>query len=153
VSFTIRNAELTDLPALRGVYRRASLSNQRDHRPLLEHPEWLVLGEDGVRGGRTRAAVDPRDSVVGFATYRIAEGVAELEDLFVDPPWMRRGIGAALVLDISVQVRARHCDRLEVTANPQALAFYLRLGFVATHMVATVLHPASPRMVRSIGTN
>jgi GNAT superfamily N-acetyltransferase len=151
VSFIIRDAELTDMPALQGIYARASLSNQRDQGPLLENPEWLVLTEDGVREGRTRIAVDHRGSAVGFATYRIVDGDAELEDLFVDPPRMRRGLGAALVRDISAKVHDRSFATLEVTANPHAMAFYEHLGFVTTHMVATELHPAAPRMVRPTG--
>jgi GNAT superfamily N-acetyltransferase len=139
------------MPELEGVYARASLSNERDHRALLENPKPLVFAGDGVREGRTRVAVGDRDSAVGFATYRIADGVAELEDLFVDPPWMRRGVGAAMVRDISVKLHGLGFATLEVTANPHAMAFYEHLGFVATHMVATELHPAAPRMVRPTG--
>jgi ribosomal protein S18 acetylase RimI-like enzyme len=151
VSFTIRNARLTEMPELQGIYERASLSNEQDHGRLLDNPEWLVFTEDGVREGRTRVAADHRDSAVGFATYRIVDGIAELEDLFVDPAWMRRGVGAAMVRDISVKVHGLRFATLEVTANPHAMAFYEHLGFVATHMVATELHPAAPRMVRRTG--
>jgi GNAT superfamily N-acetyltransferase len=36
-------------------------------------------------------------TLVGFATWSDAGGNYELEDLFVDPGWRRRGIAAALV--------------------------------------------------------
>ncbi len=151
VSFAIRDARLTDMPELQGVYVRASLSNQQDEGPLLENPAWLVLTEDGVREGRTRVAVGRRGSAVGFATYRIVDGAAELEVLFVDPPWMRRGVGTAMVGDVSLKVHGLRFATLEVTANPHAVAFYEHLGFAATHLVATELHPAVPRMVRPTG--
>ena len=57
-------------------------------------------------------------------------GVFELEDLFVDPGWMRRGIATALVASIADAVRARGGERLEVTANEHALGFYTAAGFV-----------------------
>ncbi|HEX3842619.1 MAG TPA: GNAT family N-acetyltransferase [Acidimicrobiales bacterium] len=151
VSFSIRGARITDMPALQGIYERASLSNPQDAGPLLDNPEWLVFTDDGVREGRTRVAVDRQDEVVGFASYRIAGGVAELEDLFVEPARMRRGLGEALVRDISATLLGLSFATLEVTANPQALAFYERLGFVTTHQVATELHRAAPRMVRPTG--
>ena len=150
VSFSIRDATLADMEALQGVFQRASLSNENDREPLLANPQWLVLSETGVRAGRVRAAVDERDVVLGFATYLITEGVAELEDLFVDPPQMRRRIGEALVRDISDRVRALGFGTLEVTANPHAMAFYEHMGFAAGRLVDTEFYPAL-RMRRPIG--
>jgi GNAT superfamily N-acetyltransferase len=81
----------------------------------------------------------------------ISDGVAELEDLFVDPPWMRQGIAAALVLDISARLSDLHFERLEVTVNPHAMAFYEHLGFVADRIVDTPGYP-TPRMSRPTGS-
>ena len=103
---TIRDAVPADMAALQGVFERASLSNEDDRGLLSEHPEWLTLSEDGVRQGRVRVAVDASDSVVGFATYLVSDGVAELEDLFVDPPFMRRRIGGS-----SSSTSVRWCAR------------------------------------------
>jgi GNAT superfamily N-acetyltransferase len=143
----IRDAEATDMEDLQGVFRRASLSNEADRGLLREHPEWLVLSDQGVREGRTRVAVDEYGTVTGFATHLISDGAAELEDLFVDPPRMRQGIAAALVLDISSRLHQLGFERLEVTANPHAMAFYEHLGFVADQIVDTPGYPA-PRMSR-----
>ena len=121
-----------------------------DRGSLLEHPEWLVLSDSGVRDERTRVAVGEGGAVVGFATYLIADGVAELEDLFVDPPWMRRGIGHGLVVDISAQLKGLNCETLEVTANPHAMPFYEHLGFAEVRTVDTRFYPA-PRMRRPTG--
>ena len=67
-----------------------------------------MFGRDG-----SRVAVGEDDAVVGFATYLISDGVAELEDLFVDPPWMRRGIGEALVMDIAARLKELHLKPLK----------------------------------------
>ena len=126
------------------------MSNENDRPLFLEHPDWLQLSDDAVREGRTRVAVDVGDAVVGFATYLITEGTAELEDLFVAPSHMRRGIGRALVIDISEQVRKMNYAMLEVTANPDAAAFYEYMGFEPYRLVATQGHPAL-RMRKPIG--
>jgi GNAT superfamily N-acetyltransferase len=147
MSITIRDAIPVDLPNLEGVFRRASLSNGNDRDRLLEHSEWLALSDDGIREGRMRLAVDEAGTVVGFATYLINNGVAELEDLFVDPPHMRRGIGEQLVLDILRRLRTLGFETLEVTANPHAMDFYEHMGFVADGVVDTEFYPA-PRMQR-----
>ena len=38
-------------------------------------------------------------TIVGFATMLLVDGVYELEDLFTDLEWMRRGVATALVDD------------------------------------------------------
>jgi GNAT superfamily N-acetyltransferase len=137
-SLLIRAAEPDDMAALREVYRSSSLSNDGDRPHLLAHPEYLEFSDLAVREGRTRVAVaDGR--VVGFATWLSADGVFEVEDMFVDPGWMRQGIGRALTLDLIAIARDAGVSCAEVTANQHALAFYQSIGFVVDHEVATTL--------------
>jgi GNAT superfamily N-acetyltransferase len=144
----IRLGVPADLPAASDVYRSASLSNAGDRENLLAHPEYLVLGPEGLAGGRTYVA-EEHGALVGFATWLEAGGVFELEDLFVDPGWRRRGIAAALVGRIAEVLRARGVQRLEVTANPHAMGFYRAAGFVDCGTADTVLGTA-PRMVLAV---
>ena len=125
----IRLGTPADLPAAASVFRRASLSNAGDRDNLLAHPEYLVLGPEGLTEGRTYVA-EADGSVVGFATWAQAGGVTELEDLFVDPEWRRRGLAAALVSRIVDVLRAQGVRCLEVTANPHAQGFYRAAGFI-----------------------
>ena len=126
----IRLGTPSDLDRVTEVYRTASLSNPGDRDRLLAHPEYLVLEPDGLTEGRTHVA-EENGSVVGFATWAETDGGSmELEDLFVDPPWMRRGIATALVSCIADVLRSRGADALEVTASPDALGFYRSVGFI-----------------------
>ena len=145
---TLRKAVPSDSEILSALFRRASLSNEHDRAYLLAHSDVLELSNDGVLEGRTTVAVDPSASIVGFASRLITEDVIELEDLFVDPQWMRHGVGRTLVLAIAAAARELGFDRLEVTANPHALEFYERTGFVADRVVETEFYPA-PRMHRT----
>ena len=140
----IRLGVPTDLPAAMGVYRRASLSNAGDRDNLLAHPEFLILGPEGLAEGRTYVAEED-GSVVGFATWAEADGSIELEDLFVDPGWMRRRIATALVSRIVDVLRARGAECLEVTANPHAREFYSAAGFTDCGVAETEFG-AAPRM-------
>ena len=144
----IRPGVPADLPAASDVYRRASLSNAGDHDNLLAHPEHLVLRPEGLAEGRTYVAMQ-EGSLAGFATWSQGGGSYELEDLFVDPGWRRRGIAAALVDRIAHVLRARGVQRLEVTANPDALEFYRAAGFTSCGTTDTIFG-AAPRMVLAI---
>jgi len=145
----IRAAVAADLPDLQQVYRAASLSNADDAPLLLARPEYLVFAGEGIADGRTLVAVARpagKDQVVGFATVAAGQDGPELEDLFVDPDWRRRGIARDLVRQIVSTVRDAGHRHLWVTGNPHALAFYLAVGFVQTDQVATALGGTGLRM-------
>jgi ribosomal protein S18 acetylase RimI-like enzyme len=144
----IRLGTAADLTAASGVYRRASLSNADDRDNLLAHPEYLILGPEGLAEGRTHVAEED-GSVVGFATWAETAGTIELEDLFVDPDYRRRGIAMALVNRIAEILRARGAERLEVTANPHAMGFYRAAGFTDCG-VAETNFGAAPRLVLAL---
>jgi GNAT superfamily N-acetyltransferase len=128
----IRTATAADLPAIRDVFRRAALSNEGDRAWITAHPDEFGLDETNVIEGRTRVAVVD-GQIVGFATLV----GSELEDLFTDPDWMRRGVATALVRDLAATV-----PRIDLTANPHALAFYESVGFVADGITETSGGPA-----------
>ena len=141
----IRLGMPADLAAVRDVYRSASLFNERYRDQLLSHPEYLILGPEGLAEGRTYVA-EENGAIVGFATWAEAEDAVELEDLFVDPAWMRRGIASALVSRIVEVLRAQGAERLEVSANPDALGFYRAAGFTDGGVAETAFGRA-PRML------
>lgn len=131
----IHTAVEADLPRLQEVFRDSSWSNEGDRVVLTEHPEFLELSPDAVREGRTRvASID--GLIVGFASSAHAPGRLELEDLFVDPVFMRRGVGRALVRDIAEQATQLGLAHVEVDANDHAAAFFEGVGFVPLERVA-----------------
>jgi GNAT superfamily N-acetyltransferase len=144
----IRLGTSADLAAATSVYRRASLSNAGDRDNLLAHPDYLILGSQALAEGRTYVAEED-GSLVGFATWAKTASTVELEDLFVDPGYMRRGIATALVNRIAEVLRTRGVERLEVTANPHALGFYRAVGFTDCSVAETEFGTA-PRMVLAI---
>jgi ribosomal protein S18 acetylase RimI-like enzyme len=139
MNLVVRDAGTHDLPALRDVYRRAALSNENDRDVLLEHPDALVYVPSGLAQSRCRVATVDHQSLIGFATTTRMAEVLELEDLFVDPDWMRRGVGRALIEDVLVFAQAQAMDRVEVKGNPDALRFYERVGFEVGARVQTEL--------------
>jgi GNAT superfamily N-acetyltransferase len=77
-----------------------------------------------------------------------AERAAIVDDLFVHPDWQRRGVGRAMVEDLSLAARRAGWRSIEVDANPHAQTFYRSVGFVAVGEVA-VEYGTGLRMRRS----
>ncbi len=142
----IRRGALHDLPILRTIFQRSSLSNEGDRALLTEHPEFLELTDIAVPEGRTWIA-EAEGRVVGFVTLRETASAAEVEDLFVDPDCMRRGIGRALIETIAGVAADRGWPQIEVDANPHAQEFYARTGFAPSGRVQ-LEHGIAMRMRR-----
>ena len=140
-TFEVRTADESDKATLQGLFRRSSLSNEGDRAILLAHPDALVFADMAVNEGRTRVATVGADTV-GFVTLVMAEAAAEIDDLFVEPDWMGQGVGRLLVADAVATARAKGYRRLEVIANPHALAFYTKVGFAFDGDVETRFGPA-----------
>lgn len=144
----------TDLAAVGHVFREASLHWDDTRDWLLARPELLqVDGADVLSRVAVVAVVAERDDeVVGFASYAAAGGGrAELEDLFVLPEHMGRGIGRELVVAIEDAATTAGLTVIDVTANANALGFYEAVGFRVVGTAATAGGPA-PRMALVLDT-
>lgn len=94
---------------------------------------------------RARVLVAERtDGVVGMCTGQLVVSTAEggpallVEDVVVDPDHRGLGIGRALLAALTDWARGRGVRRLQLLAagnNGPALAFYDRLGWLATALV------------------
>jgi GNAT superfamily N-acetyltransferase len=65
---------------------------------------------------------------VGWAALIPRGEVGWLEDLWVDPPWIGRGVGRLLFEHVAGRARDLGARRLEWEAEPNATGFYERMG-------------------------
>lgn len=136
----IRVAEPSEQAALTALHRRSSYVWEEERPALDAHPEVFGVDPAALAEQRVRVAVDARGVLLGFATVAPRpDGAWELEDLFVEPARMRRGVGAALVRDALARAGAR---RVTVVTHARTVPFYARLGFVAGEPVQTRFAPA-----------
>lgn len=67
-------------------------------------------------------------SAVGLASIQLPGPTVVLEDLWIDPPAMGRGLGSRLVRHAADRARQLGATRLIWEAEPNAIEFYERLG-------------------------
>lgn len=140
---TVRTAHPEDAAALLALHRRASYIWEEDREQLDAHPEVFGADRDALAAGQVRVAVGEGERIIGFATVRPgADRQCELEDLFVEPDEMRRGIGRALVEDAADRSAAAGCEVMWVTGAPRTREFYERLEFRLTGPAVTQFGPA-----------
>lgn len=127
---TIRAASPAERVALEALQRRASMHGPMYREQLAAHPDAITIPEDQIADGLVRVA-EQNGRVVGFSVLLApVAGTSELDGLFVEPDRMRTGVGRRLIADACAIARTRDATRIDVNANPQALAFYDSVGFV-----------------------
>jgi GNAT superfamily N-acetyltransferase len=138
----IRPGRPNERAALESLQFRASIELPAYHDAILRHPDSISLASELLNEGRVRVA-ETKDPLIGFSVLLapIADTV-ELDGLFVDPSWWRRGVGTALMLDAFCVARAEDAARIEVTANILATGFYEKLGFSHLYETQTRFGPA-----------
>jgi GNAT superfamily N-acetyltransferase len=88
----------------------------------------LSVNEDDIAAGRVLVAVDDADRVIGMACVLQDGDMADLDALFVDPPAIGSGAGRALFEAAVVLARRQGARRMTILADPNAAAFYERMG-------------------------
>jgi GNAT superfamily N-acetyltransferase len=129
------------------------LGGRRPQRPALEAEVAALIGDGAV--GELLVA-EEEGAIVGVlgASWQRAIHVpgryATIQDLWVDPEWRSRGIGAELVAALAARAREQGVARIEVglpregfAALEQTEAFYRGAGF--EHL--------GPRMRLLLGAN
>jgi len=135
----IRDARPDEAAALASLQRRASDVWEEYRALLAANPGVIQPPHRAVAEGRVRVAVDASGRRLGFSVVLTAgDDRVELDDLFVEPDAMGRGVGRLLVADVVSRAAAAHAIAIDVTANPNAVGFYERVGFRVTGDVATL---------------
>jgi GNAT superfamily N-acetyltransferase len=65
---------------------------------------------------------------IGWASLEGAGATAWLEDLWVEPGWIGKGVGSRLFREAAASARARGATAIEWEAEPNAVGFYEKLG-------------------------
>lgn len=149
-AMTIRSATAAEREALEQLQRRSSMHQPMYRAQLAAHPDAIELPAEQIAAGLVRVA-EANGVVLGFSVLLERVGDAcELDGLFVEPDRMRSGVGRLLVRDAERIARERGAARIDVVANPQALAFYAAVGFIRAGEEQTRFGPA-PRMSLLVG--
>ena len=147
----IRPARVAERDALESLQRRSSGHEPMYRAQLAEHPDAIELPVEQITAGLVRVA-ERNGTIIGFAVLLERAGPAcELDGLFVEPDRMRAGVGRRLVEDAKQIARERGASRIDVVANPQAVAFYEAVGFTRVGDAQTRFGPA-PRMSLSVAS-
>jgi GNAT superfamily N-acetyltransferase len=134
IDVEVREATIDDVPLLLS-FIRAMAEFEQLNVSATEASLRAALFGDAPAARALLAFVDGRP--IGYATYFFTFGTMVgrrglwLDDLFIDPAFRGKGIGAALMGYLATIAQQNDCARFEwmvLDWNEQAIGFYRRLG-------------------------
>jgi GNAT superfamily N-acetyltransferase len=130
-SIVIRRADANEGPRLKEI---AIASKGFWGYELEQVREWAARGDFSPEGlGRFAAFVaESRGRAIGWSSLVQRGDVGWLEDLWIEPEWIGKGVGSRLFRHTAAHARELGATRLEWEAEPNALGFYEKMG--ATHV-------------------
>ena len=138
----LRDAAADEAEALEGLQRRSSDVWAAYREQLAANPDAIELPQTFIDAGWVRVAVADDGRPIGFSVViPTDDGIHELDGLFVEPDYLRGGVGRALVQDAAERAVRAGAELLEVTAGP-AQGFYERVGFQVVGAAETPFGPA-----------
>ena len=147
MTFQLLPAVVDDAPLLTAIclVAKQAVGYRDDWMALWS--EDLTVTADYVRHHWVRKAVDGMGRSHGFVGMKYeADGMAELDYLFILPGSQRLGLGQQLLEASLDAARAHGCRTLSLYAEPSAESFYLRLG-ASVQSIIPVPMPDAPERV------
>jgi len=142
----IRAAMETEAEVLSALAMRAKAHWGYADQALERWQAQLAISPADIRGKPTFVATI-EDEIVGFYSLLPSGESWDLDNLWVSPLFMRRGVGQAL-LEHALETAARGgATEVTVDADPNDEAFYLQCGAVRRGEVAAPI-PGQPERVR-----
>lgn len=128
MSTTIRRATADEASALTGIAHAAKRHWGYPEAWIARWRDALTITPAYVRSHIVFVAVDVGDLPRGFYALAIDGAGATLDHLWIEPEWMGRGLGRALLSHALKTARTEGAARLEIDSDPYAEEFYLRMG-------------------------
>jgi GNAT superfamily N-acetyltransferase len=127
VGAAVRQGREEDFPRLREIAVDAKAHWGYDRAQV---EDWALGGDFEPESLRARLVyvAEAEAELVGWASLIPRGEVGWLEDLWIDPPWIGRGVGRLLFEHVAGRARELGARRLEWEAEPNAQGFYERMG-------------------------
>ena len=149
MSITLRPAKPSECGELTALCLRSKAWHGYDAAFMAAcETELAVTPKRLARGGHA-AAVDETGQVAGFTQVLGAAAECWLESLFVDPPWIGKGVGKLLFEAARREALRLGAEDLVIESDPDAVAFYTAMGAIpaGTAPSGSISGRSLPRLV------
>ncbi|HEY8597419.1 MAG TPA: GNAT family N-acetyltransferase, partial [Thermomicrobiales bacterium] len=123
----IRPARAEEADALSALALRAKAHWGYDAAFIAAYRDELAVTAEAITTGTIRVATH-EDQPCGFYELYVSGETATLDDLWIDPGTIGKGVGRALWQHAVATAKEHGCRELHVESDPHAEGFYRKMG-------------------------
>lgn len=120
--FTVRKADIQDLPALAILETQCAAESQsfRGSAELVAETPFIGINFDAVLGevGRCVLVIESSREVCGYADMKVSNAAAMIQRIYISALARELGAGATLIDELKNVAKALGCTRIDAYALP-----------------------------------
>jgi ribosomal protein S18 acetylase RimI-like enzyme len=140
-NISIRQARSTEARVLSGIAMAAKKSWGYPDHWLDLWGDMLNITPDFIENNHVWVATTTGNTIVGFVAISIADDIAEVEHLWIQPQAMRQGIGNALFRHCLDHCTTHNLKMIRIESDPNARGFYEKFGAKPAGQVNSIPAP------------
>jgi GNAT superfamily N-acetyltransferase len=92
--------------------------------------QWAAMGDFSPQGLREKEVyvAETQGQVIGWASSMSRGDLCWLDDLWIEPEWIGRGVGSLLFRHVLERAKQRGATQIEWEAELNAIGFYEKMG-------------------------
>ncbi|RED24637.1 acetyltransferase (GNAT) family protein [Flavobacterium cutihirudinis] len=127
---TIEKANITDNEILTSITKKSKAYWGYSAEQIQKWDKNLTISQDYIRNNATFKLID-NDLIIGYYSYVFEnEKEVELDNLFILPEHIGKGLGKYLLLDFLNRMKEEKIERITLNSEPNAESFYSKMGFI-----------------------
>ncbi|PBJ11067.1 GNAT family N-acetyltransferase [Flavobacterium sp. ACN6] len=126
----IEKAKITDNEILTVITKKSKAYWRYSAEQMLKWDKNLTISQDYIAEHNVFKLID-NDLIIGYYSYIFEnENIVELDNLFILPEYIGRGLGKYLLLDFLNRMKEEKIEKVRLNSEPNAENFYFKMGFV-----------------------
>ena len=127
---TIEKAKITDNETLTAITKKSKAFWGYSPEQIQEWDKNLTISQDYIKEHNVYK-LTVNNLIIGYYSYFFKdEKEIELDNLFILPEYIGKGLGKYLVLDFLSRIKDQKAERIILDSEPNAESFYSKMGFV-----------------------
>lgn len=127
---TVEKANITDHEILTEITKKSKAYWGYSAEQILQWDKNLTITQEYIKDNYVFKLLS-EDLIIGYYSYFIEEKKnVKLDNLFVRPEYIGKGFGKYLIDDFLSRIREGKFEKVILDSEPNAEAFYSKLGFV-----------------------
>lgn len=126
----IEKANITDNEILTSITKKSKAYWGYSAEQIQEWDKNLTISQDYIKEHNVYK-LTVNNLIIGYYSYFFRdEKEIELDNLFILPEYIGKGLGKYLVLDFLNRIKDQKAERIILDSEPNAESFYSKMGFV-----------------------